>query len=501
MTTASVPIRLRRSRDTSTRSRFIVLAIMVGAAALRFIHLGAKNLWLDESMSVAIARLGWSDFRKVITNREANMSLYYLLLKLWMHVGGSEVAIRTLSTIAAIATVWLVYRIGSEWFSRDAGLLAAALLACNAFHVRYAQEARSYALVALLVTAAMWSFVRFVEQPTTSNRRWFIAASVLALYAHFFALLIVIAQLLSLLLRSRNETPWREVLRAYAVITACFLPLAWFIAFKNAGQIGWLPALTFGEIYGLFYNLAGRSRVLVILYGLLVLAAGLATRRLRRPERWRATVVFSWLVVPIAIVVLASLRKPVLYPRFLIICLPAVALVAAVGIWRLRRRWVIVPLLVAMLGLSVLSTFGLYRARFDPLDQDWRGLTEYIMANARPGDALIVFHPFATLDIEYYRARMRSTAEAPQLVFPLRADGVMLYSVKPIDSRLLASDSPLMADLFAQRPRVWLVAYRFSGRTREDAVLGMLESLLRTRYQAAVPRNFGNGVDVYLYSR
>src|SRR5262249_33952265 len=112
----------------------LLASITLCSMLLRFHALGAKSIWLDEGISIAIARLPWSQLLRVLWQREANMTLYYLLLRCWMTLGSSEGFIRALSVLFSVATVPLLYALGSRLFGRPAGLLAAWLLAINAYH-------------------------------------------------------------------------------------------------------------------------------------------------------------------------------------------------------------------------------------------------------------------------------------------------------------------------------------------------------------------------------
>jgi hypothetical protein len=68
----------------------------MGGALLRFHALAAKTFWFDEGVSVGIAGLDWYNFVRILWRREANMSLYYLLLRPWLHFGNSESFVRSL---------------------------------------------------------------------------------------------------------------------------------------------------------------------------------------------------------------------------------------------------------------------------------------------------------------------------------------------------------------------------------------------------------------------
>ena len=112
-------------------------------AALSFYAIADKSLWLDEAFSVALARLGWSEMWRVITEREANMGLYHVLLHYWARLGTGEFAVRALSAIAATLSIAPVYGIGARLFGVSTGIIAALLLALNAFFVQHAQEAKA----------------------------------------------------------------------------------------------------------------------------------------------------------------------------------------------------------------------------------------------------------------------------------------------------------------------------------------------------------------------
>src|SRR4029077_1918361 len=130
---------------------------------------------------------------------EANMSLYYVLLRGWLHLGFNPFFIRSFSVLASLAALPAIFWLGRQLFDRRVGLIAVALLSCNAYSIRYAQEARSYSLFMLLATLSSGFFVACVREPSSPERnRWgYVLTSVLAVYAHFYALLLIAAQWLS----------------------------------------------------------------------------------------------------------------------------------------------------------------------------------------------------------------------------------------------------------------------------------------------------------------
>jgi len=85
--------------------------------------------------------------------------------------------------------------------------------------VRYAQEARAYSLVLLVVTVSCVCYVQAVERRSRRHgrRAGTIAVAVLV---HFLALFVAIAQLAALLFLAPSTVPWRRVLAGGAVAAA-----------------------------------------------------------------------------------------------------------------------------------------------------------------------------------------------------------------------------------------------------------------------------------------
>lgn len=208
---------------------WLALSLVVAAGFfLRIAHLNAKPFWFDECFSVELARLNWNTFLRVLWWREANMTLYYLLLRAWLHLGQSEFLIRSLSVVFAATTIPAVYWVAKLLYDRRTALLASALFACNAYSVRYAQEARSYALFVLLATLSSGLLVAWLRQPSRQNRSAYILISVLAVYAHLYALLLVVAHWLTVRLfgtpNARDESYRSQIRRAWVIIGLAVLP-------------------------------------------------------------------------------------------------------------------------------------------------------------------------------------------------------------------------------------------------------------------------------------
>ena len=149
----------------TTRARWFlwsVVALTALAAALRFPTLGLQSYRHDEAVTagrVLVSSL--SGTMHLVWTSESTPPLYYVLAWLWSHLFGvHEFGLRSLSALFGTATVPVSYLAGRELIGRRAGLAVAAIVAVNPVLVWYSQDARAYALLVLLSTAALLFFLR-----------------------------------------------------------------------------------------------------------------------------------------------------------------------------------------------------------------------------------------------------------------------------------------------------------------------------------------------------
>jgi mannosyltransferase len=196
--TATVGAPAAAARDTGSiaagRRWGPLLALTLLAAALRLSTIDLQSLWYDEAFTpvhVLHATLGAT--LRAVVHRENTPPLWYVLE--WGVVrafGDGAVALRTLSALAGIATVPVVWCASRELAGRRAAIVAAALIATSPLFVWYSQEARAYALFALVASLALLCFVRALHHPTLGRVSLFALAASLALLTHYFAIFLVL---------------------------------------------------------------------------------------------------------------------------------------------------------------------------------------------------------------------------------------------------------------------------------------------------------------------
>jgi uncharacterized membrane protein len=464
-------------RKLSQRKTLLSLLAIGGIAslalALRLLHLGSKSLWVDECASLDFAQQPWPEFWKTIWNGEANMLTYYLLLRAWIHLGNGEFVVRMLSLIPAVATVWVIYLLGKRLFSTRVGLVSALLLAVNACHVAYSQEARSYTLLLFFSTLSLLGLVNAIESSSTRNWVFYSLASVAAVYSHFFAGLLILAEWVSLAFLPRPVLDLKKFTRSALFIAVAVTPVLWFIVRRDVGQIDFIPNPGIMDLYRLLLFLTSYGgKVFGVLVAIIYLAAAgvglriLASRwRLswRSLETWRPALLASCLLLPVLLDVSVShFGKQVFNYRYLLICLPALTVLTAFGLSQLSSQRALTASLAAVVVLSMATVWRYYAKP----KENWRGATQYVLSNSRPNDTLISYPWYAQHPIRYYQAQLQPPANA------LRVVPAQFYSPAAVSRTEIVWLLSCREDVYLRLFRNNLSqAYRFHQQWRYDGAI------------------------------
>ena len=129
-----------------------VVGLLVVGVVLRFVT--RSPMWLDEALSVNIARLPLGDIPEALRH-DGHPPLYYFLLHVWMDVfGEGDVAVRALSGLWGLALIPLTWFAGRRLGGERVAWIATLLVAVSPFAIRYSTETRMYSMVMVLVLAA-----------------------------------------------------------------------------------------------------------------------------------------------------------------------------------------------------------------------------------------------------------------------------------------------------------------------------------------------------------
>lgn len=489
-------------------TRFTLFILVAGGTIIRLLFLARKPFWFDETFSVALARMRWGSLLRVLAWREANMSLYYLALRIWLHLvpqsGQSEFFIRSLSVIFATATIPAIYWLASLLYENDrrVALLAATLLTFNAYQVRYAQEARAYSLFLLLATLSTGFLVAYVRDPSRAHRRLYILCSILAVYAHLYALLLLAAQALALRCLDRRDADdcrSSDLRRIWATIAVAVLPLVIFVAKTGAGPIRWIHRPGLHDLLAFAEHLSGGASwplLLIFAVAITLALAPIARNLIGRAqtwEVWRTQFLLLWLLFPIALTIILSIIRPVFLPRYLIFCLPPLLILVAAGMARLKSAWLLAAALICVLIFSLQGIFFAYGHDIDTDPDEAGAASTFILDHALPGDAILFHKPHARVPYEFFLSlHAPQDAPTPEIAFPHYAPSLDYLDLK---SKLTED---IVRTTTSNHPRVW-VMLMYNGPAL-DTQTAMLSQVLPESFPKLQRWQFPQ-VEVRLYSK
>ena len=394
------------AREVASRgSAYLLAVITLAGAVLRLLHLGAKSLWIDEPLTVAIARMPWPHFVSNWRHGEAAFQgVYFLLMRGWLHLGRTEFWIRLPSALFAIASIPVLYMVARALIGERVALVATLLFALNPTDVYYSQEARGYTMAILLVLASTWFFVCAVQEEREHDWILWVVFSVLSFYSQLLTCFVLVAQAASLLAFRRDTKRWRPMLLHALLIVVLCAPGLVFVLRAQAGglpQSDW-PRATPKQWLHLAMFLGGSGEK-VVLFAILWAAAVRTIwrqRLLKHPREvfWHGALLISWAILPAILLALFSLYSPLFVQRYMIFSLPGTIMLAAQGAAELRRWNLGTWLVMALCLSSIVNVFmGYHKPR-----EDWRSATAALLASASNGDAVLVYPPYARTGFDYY---------------------------------------------------------------------------------------------------
>jgi mannosyltransferase len=211
--------------------------VLAAAVVLRFVTHSA--LWLDEALTVDVARLPLGQIPEALKHDGAP-PLYYYLLHFWMELfGQSDLATRSLAGVFGVLSLPVAWFAGNRFGGRVVAWTTVVLLASAPFAVFYSTEARMYSLVILLTGWGFLALRRALAAPRPGNLIAVAAVTAALLYTQYWSLYLVAAVGIWLLLeivvrrlRSSDLSAWKRPLPALgAVVVGCLAFAPWVPTF------------------------------------------------------------------------------------------------------------------------------------------------------------------------------------------------------------------------------------------------------------------------------
>jgi len=405
---------MRSSRNTTLGAVCLLMTLV--AFLLRATSLDVQSLWRDEVDALRFATAPWSEILSSFTRPGWNGPMYFFILRGWVSVTGTTgYAMRFFSLVFGVLCVPLSYVLGTRLFRRYVGTMTALLVTFSPYLIWYSQEVKMYTFVPALVLLALYALRRAV---LGHGRYWWVLvviATSVGFYSHILAALLIPVEVMwGLLWWPDTRRRWSGALISLLCLAGPYLPLLiWQIplAFKTRETgfyrytldemvkillNGWsLGILVKGAPWGTAFAVG------LAFTGLVVPSEGMwrrsRSRSLRRRRdvsrrsvHWRERVaLLVWLIAPVILVAVISIRQPLFTDRYLIWSAPAFYLLVALGSASLRMlgrwgHWIARALTVLIITINIVNIWSQATV---PIKADFRAAASHVL-NARLSESL-----------------------------------------------------------------------------------------------------------------
>ncbi len=430
---------------------FFVLVVSLLASPL-------KSFWSDEVYSINFSRT----LIHTAKYKDTNMMLFHLILHYWMRLGENELVLRILSTVFACATIPFIYLIGKKLFSKETGLISAILLSINVFFIAYAQEVRSYSLLFLLSAISTYYFVQIISKPTKKlNYLFYIIASGLSLYAHYFAIFLIITHFLYIIIFKIRSIKIKYLFTTGISLFLICIPIV-LMSSLNSSQINWLPKPGLKNVIGLPFVLSGDFPPIFISYGLIVFylifktIGGIKKSSINNEKIIKYLLIIFLLAIPPLITFSISFFiKPIVTSKYLIFCLLPLLILIGSGIAQIKYKKIkffVMVMLILLAFIRLVAWFkdsnSIYWGLSNKKD-DWKQIVKFTKMNAENRDGVTFLTYYYEEPFQFYNKNTSNPLKISEKT-NYASDKSLLY--------IPNTNSLVVADFSSSKKIVWLIA-------------------------------------------
>ncbi|HET8884068.1 MAG TPA: glycosyltransferase family 39 protein [Candidatus Saccharimonadales bacterium] len=424
--------RLPFIKKTSWAERHFIGVLVIGSlvAATMSLLIGLhQSVWFDEAYSILLAKQPL-DRLVYLASVDTHPPLYYILLKGWAALfGWGELALRSLSVLAMSAAVIFAGLFVRRTFGARVALVALPFVVFAPFILRYGFEIRMYALASLIGIAATYVLVRAMQ--ATGKKQWLlyglyavlVAAGVYTLY--YLALLWIahFVWLISMSLKTKRSIIKSRWLLAYVGSVVLFLPwLPTFLAQVNNGAlaaisqpltlINLLGIVSFNFVYQPAWQLGAVVSLLVVFVIVAVTYFAVkAYKTVSAAQRPYLVLLAAYLAVPVAVLTLVSLNRPMYVERYLAhiaiggMLFVGVTIALAINkksFRQAKKMWIIAGLLFATLLVGTVHLAQVGNYNFQRMQTPTIEQTAAAIAPCDDQTSVVAADPYVAIELMYY---------------------------------------------------------------------------------------------------
>lgn len=390
-------------------NNYVLILILLIGAVIRFIHIDYQSVWLDEihSLNEANPKLTLSGVYDEILGSDPHPPLYFFLLHFIFKIFGyTTFVLKLFSAVLGVLGILAMYFLGKEIYNKAVGKYAAILTAMNFFHLYYSQDGRMYSLLFLTTTLSFIYLIRFIKNPSYKTGFFHGLFASLMIYSHFSGLFVFVAQYLLLLYYLIQTEPTKRVrFFFYCLISSIttvilYLPTIPIILKGMTRTSIWIqlpePYVYTNYFQGFFGNAELIILIVIMLITVYLIAISNEKINLSRhidpiesPLLFSFLICFVWIITMLLLPLIRSYTSlPMIVDRYFINVLPAILLIASIGLYHFGNKFLQSIIIIAIIAVS-LTDIVLVKAYYTThTKSQFRDVSAIIMNNNPDNDTI-----------------------------------------------------------------------------------------------------------------
>ena len=443
-----------------------LIPILLLATHVRLLYLTKADIWHDEGYTAAIIKQPLIDIISTTTT-DVHPPFYYIIMHFWQLLfGDSIISLRSFSVACGVMTIALLFFLLQKIFSKRIAIFGAFLAALGPFLIRYSDEARMYALAALIGVAATYAFIMAVDKK--DKKPWWILYGFLAaigIYTQYFLALILPAHFVYLWLKIGEDRT--DVIKIFTnkniwlAAGLCFLLfLPWLpVMISQVGRVSgefWIPEVNKFTIPTTLSMFLTYDERIVRYFGLLLLPIMLITSltlakkfHKYRTSIWLMTI---WSFLPMIAIYALSKGRPVYLDRYFTYSAPAFYSLIAIYIGIIFSSKRIRNVSLSIIFILLIGYYMWHIGSKNIAEASWNNTNtamNHINKNIKSNDAIISGEIYTYFHTSYYN---RTNKE----IFLLRPDQELNWAgewglIKKLNTPEISSLNSVKAQ------RIWLI--------------------------------------------
>ena len=389
----------------------VVSSILTIYVLIRFWKLTDSCLWFDEIFSVHAAEHDWGSILAFVAADLVHPPLFYLLLRIWILVGGNGLFWLRLfpvvfSVTAIVPLIFLLRELKANYLTV---VTAIGFLAINGSLIKYSQEVRMYSMFFFLSLTSIWLFARYFNRGKGILLLTIVNISLV--YTHYFGWTLITAEFIAVVWYQRIK------LRAFAIsVGAVFVAFSLWIGAvvhqldqvsRITQNIGWMQRpgilsvvdLLFDVIEPFYFQASSIDPATIWYVSVPLLALTIAmiavcvSNELLSRESFGLAAIF--IVVPVVIAFVASWITPVSIwgsRHLILVVAPAIVLIS-ICLSRIRPAGLRYSFVVLLIAISL----GAFLIEFNRPQRDYIWCAWEVLAALVPNDSPQTVYAFEDL--------------------------------------------------------------------------------------------------------